>query len=82
MVESGMMNISLVFVLIIKSGIQEHVFLQELIVQMVEFGIQRFMLVSVPLELSQILINVILFPHVKMVKNIILLIINANVHSI
>jgi hypothetical protein len=82
MVESGMMNISLVFVLIIKSGIQEHVFLQELIVQMVEFGIQKFILVSVPLELSQILINVILFPLVKTVKNIILLIINVNVHSI
>lgn len=48
MVESGMMNISHVFVLIIKSGIQEHVFLQESIVQMVEFGIQRFILVSVP----------------------------------
>lgn len=82
MVESGMTNLSLVNVLIIKSGIQEHVFLQELIVQMVEFGIQKFILVSVPLELSQILINVILFPLVKTVKNIILLIINANVHSL
>ena len=71
MVEYGMTLTVPVNVLIIKFGLQEHVYHHKLLVQMEEYGIQLFMHVFVKLEHIQMLTNVIQFHHALMVKFII-----------
>ena len=77
---SGMIPIDHVCARITKFGMVKHAYLQKLLVQMVDFGIPRSLLVFVLLVPSLVSANVIRYLCVEMDRYITLLITSVNVH--
>ena len=82
MAEPGMKRWDLANVQMVKYIWWEYVFLQELIVTMVRYGIQQSTPVHVLKAHLLVFINVIRFPSVEMERSIIPWIINVNVHTV